>query len=79
MKTKKNTCVFCFSTQKQKTQCKTKKTKIQPKPKDSLPDFGFLGFWFRVVLLSCKIVGSRFPKQMAVCVSVLIEKQSFLC
>ena len=69
-------CFFGFSTQKPKNTVQNqKKPKIQSKPKDSLPDFGFLVFWFRVVLLSRKIVGSRLPKQMAVYVGVVIGKK----
>ena len=80
MKTKKTHAFFWFfDPQTKKTLCKTKKPKIQPKPKDSLPDFGVLVFWLRVVLLSHKIVGSRFPKQMAVYVRVFNTKKRFLC
>ena len=68
-----------FNPKTKKHSAKPKKPKIQSKPKDSLPDFGFLVFWFRVVLLSRKIVGSRLPKQMAVYVGVVIEKKRFLC
>ena len=42
-KKKKNTLFFGFSTQKPKNTVQNQK-KIQPKPKDSLPDFGLLGF-----------------------------------
>ena len=75
---KKHMLFLVFRPKNQKTQWKTKKPKFQPKPKESLPDFVFLFFFLsRVVLLSRKIVGSRFPKQVVVCVSVLIEEHSF--
>ena len=67
-----------FRPKNQKTQCKTKK-KSSRNQKIRSQILVFWVFWFRVVWLSRKIVGSSFAKQMAVCVSVLIEKQSFLC
>ena len=47
MKTKKTHGIFWFFDAKtKKDSVKPKKPKIQPKPKDSLPDFGFLVFGF---------------------------------
>ena len=73
----KNTCAFWFFDPKTKNkQCQTKKIKNPAETKRLSSRFDTFGFG--LFLLSRKIVGSRFPKQMAVCVSVLIEKQSFL-
>ena len=41
---KRHVFLLVFRPKNQKTQCKTKKPKIQPTPKDSVPGFGCLFF-----------------------------------
>ena len=77
---KKHMCFFGFSTQKtKKHSAKPKKTKIQSKPKDSLPDFGFLVFWFRVVLLSPQNCGKQASKTNGRICRCCKKKMRFLC
>ena len=70
-------CFFGFSTQKPKNTVQNQKKQKSSRNQKILSQI--LVFWFRVVLLSRKIVGSRLPKQMAVYVGVVIEKKRFLC
>ena len=55
-KTKTTYAFFWFFDPKtKKHSVKPKKPKIRPKPKDSLPDFGFLVFWFRAASLKPRV------------------------
>ena len=58
---KKHGIFWFFDAKTKKDSVKPKKPKIQPKPKRFSPRFWFFGFWFRVVLLSRNIAGSK-PK-----------------
>ena len=64
-------CFLFFDPKTKKTQCKTK-TNIQPKPKDSLPDFGSLVSGGFAESQNC---GKQVSKTNGVCVNDFIEKQ----
>ena len=77
MKTKKTHVFFWFFDPKTKNTMQNQKNQKSSRNQKILSQI--LVFWFRVVLLSRKIVGSRLPKQMAAYVGVVIEKKRFLC